>query len=163
MHGTRYECLFLTLFAVSMGCTLHSENAPGMLESAAAPVPSCVDGIKDGSETDIDCGGSGSCPACADYQSCSTGTDCTSLVCANAICQPVSCSDGVKNDSESGVDCGAPSCPLCGPGQGCREGADCASGVCWAGVCEGPSCYDGVRNGEEADVDCGPACSVPCP
>ena len=62
--------------------------------------------------TGIDCGGSGSCPACADYQSCSTGTDCTSLVCANAICQPVSCSDGVKNGSEADIDCGG-SCVPC--------------------------------------------------
>jgi len=50
-------------------------------------IGTCIDGIKNGTETEIDCGGS--CEACA------------------------SCDDGIKNGTETGVDCGG-SCDLCG-------------------------------------------------
>ncbi|MCO6480426.1 MAG: T9SS type A sorting domain-containing protein [Phaeodactylibacter sp.] len=50
--------------------------------------PSCTDGIQNGDETGVDCGGS-SCPACP------------------------TCSDGVQNGDETGVDCGGSSCPAC--------------------------------------------------
>ncbi len=49
--------------------------------------PTCTDGIKNGNETGVDCGGS--CPAC-----------------------PSSCSDGIQNGNETGIDCGG-SCPAC--------------------------------------------------
>lgn len=71
----------------------------------------CTDGKKNGKETDIDCGGP-TCPACADEKTCKSGTDCSSGVCTNSICQAPSCTDGVKNGNEIGVDCGG-SCPSC--------------------------------------------------
>jgi hypothetical protein len=40
----------------------------------------CMDGIKDGNETDIDCGG-GTCPTCANGQHCMSGADCMSGMC----------------------------------------------------------------------------------
>ncbi len=52
---------------------------------------SCTDGVKNGNETAVDCGGS--CPACA------------------------SCTDGVKNGNETAIDCGG-SCAPC-PTTGC--------------------------------------------
>src|SRR5438105_2395410 len=36
--------------------------------------PTCTDGAKNGSETDIDCGGA--CAPCADGQGCALATDC---------------------------------------------------------------------------------------
>jgi len=56
---------------------------------STTPTPTCSDGIKNGTETGIDCGGS--CPACP-----TTPT----------------CSDGIKNGTETGIDCGG-SCPAC--------------------------------------------------
>jgi len=50
--------------------------------------PTCTDGIRNGGETGIDCGG----PDCA---ACPT------------------CSDGVQNGNETGVDCGGPDCNAC--------------------------------------------------
>jgi len=51
-----------------------------------APVPSCTDGIKNGSETAVDCGGS--CSAdCANGQACSVNADCVSASCVNAVCK----------------------------------------------------------------------------
>jgi uncharacterized protein YjdB len=63
----------------------------------------CTDGIQNGTETGIDCGGS--CPAC------------------------VTCSDGIQNGTETGVDCGGscPACPTCNDGiqNGTETGIDC--------------------------------------
>ncbi len=42
--------------------------------------PSCSDGIRDGLETDVDCGGP-ACPRCALGKYCATNTDCSSGVC----------------------------------------------------------------------------------
>jgi len=54
--------------------------------------PTCSDGIQNGDETGVDCGGS--CPPCG-------GGGPT-------------CSDGIQNGNETGVDCGG-SCPPCPP------------------------------------------------
>jgi len=121
----------------------------------------CTNGVPDGGETDVDCGGP--CRQCYIGQSCQMGSDCQEKVCTMGACKAPTCQDGQHNNAETGVDCGAPSCPLCDAGQGCETAADCASGVCWAGACEEPSCFDGVRNGDEAGTDCGPVCDVPCP
>ncbi len=45
----------------------------------------CTDGVKDGAETDVDCGGP-SCPTCKDGRACVTETDCVSLTCSAGIC-----------------------------------------------------------------------------
>lgn len=47
----------------------------------------CTDGIQNGDETGVDCGGS--CAACP------------------------TCTDGIQNGEETGVDCGGPDCPAC--------------------------------------------------
>jgi hypothetical protein len=122
--------------------------------------PSCTDGILDGDETDVDCGGS--CPGCNDGEMCQEGPDCLSNVCDEGICNPPTCTDGEVNGSETDVDCGGPDCDPCDNGQMCTMGDDCQSTMCDDGTCVGPSCRDGVLNGEETDVDCGgPECD-PC-
>jgi len=63
------------------------------------PAPTCTDGIQNGSETGVDCGGS-ACPACPPNYS---------------------CTDGIQNGNETGVDCGGPDCSPCG-GNGCTYG-----------------------------------------
>lgn len=49
--------------------------------SSGACVGPCSDGIKNGVETDIDCGGSNTCPRCANGLRCSVNSDCQSGVC----------------------------------------------------------------------------------
>jgi hypothetical protein len=76
------------------------------------PQPTCSDGVQNGTETDVDCGG-GSCAACDDGESCAVNGDCTSGLCSGGVCTAAStCSDGVQNGDETGVDCGG-SCPPC--------------------------------------------------
>jgi hypothetical protein len=48
------------------------------------PTPTCADGIKNGNETDVDCGGP-TCPKCADGKTCLGATDCQSGVCSGGV------------------------------------------------------------------------------
>ena len=93
----------------------------------------CMDGYKDGNETDVDCGGS--CAPCATGKSCDVAGDCESLACKDGTCIAPSCNDGIKDGDESDVDCGGTMCPGCMDGLDCGANADCQSGVCDAGKC----------------------------
>ncbi|MEM9073738.1 MAG: hypothetical protein AAGE52_34930 [Myxococcota bacterium] len=95
----------------------------------------CEDGVQNGDETGIDCGGS--CVACP------------------------TCTDGLQNGSELGIDCGGGCEPCATCEDGLRNGGEL--GVDCGGECEPcPSCTDGFRNGDELDVDCGGSCAA-CP
>ena len=119
---------------------------------------SCTDHLWNGTESDVDCGGT--CGPCGNGHMCKFAGDCGSGVCQRGICVDASCTDQIKNGSETDLDCGG-SCPKCDDKKGCRGGADCKSGVCTANLCAPPACSDKVQNGSETDVDCGGDCP-PC-
>lgn len=74
--------------------------------------PSCVDWVRNGNETDVDCGGL-DCAPCGDWHSCVKASDCYSHVCSfMGKCTPPTCDDKVQNGGETGVDCGGP-CGAC--------------------------------------------------
>ncbi|RMF02493.1 MAG: T9SS C-terminal target domain-containing protein [Bacteroidetes bacterium] len=106
------------------------------------PAPTCSDGIQNGNETGVDCGG----PDCAPCATCNDGVQNgneTGVDCGGPDCAPcASCNDGVQNGNETGVDCGGPDCGPC------------------------VTCNDGIQNGDETGVDCGgsscPACPTGC-
>jgi hypothetical protein len=109
-------------------CNAGTCAAPGQ----ASPPPSASDGIKNGDETDVDCGGS-SAPPCKPGQGCATANDCDSKVCgSDAKCAAPRGDDGVKNGDESDIDCGGTTtgAPKCGTSQACNVHADCASDGC---------------------------------
>gem|GEM_PF-430644 len=113
---------------------------------------SCMDGIQQSGESDVDCGGAcGLCPGSA----CETNDYCASRVC-HTVCQAPTCDDAVKNGTEAGADCGGP-CKRC-PDEACTTKEDCASAVCLDGKCQAATCHDGVQNGQETATDCGRAC-----
>ena len=121
----------------------------------------CTDHVKDGTETDVDCGGS-CMTKCATDEGCETGSDCQSKVCApGKSCLAPKCSDMVKNGDETDVDCGG-SCPPCAPGLACVKDADCKIGPCTQGECP-VSCTDQVKDGHETGVDCGGGAASGCP
>jgi hypothetical protein len=134
----------------------------------------CQNLISDGTETDVDCGGSG-CGPCFQGQTCKVASDCLSKVCEDPFvgspiknCKVPACTDGVQNGTETDVDCGGNACPAlskCDVGKHCAVAGDCKSGVCQAGACKQPACNDGVKNGLETGVDCGaPGCILlKCP
>ena len=123
------------------------------------PDPTCDDGIQNGNETGVDCGGDcAACPTCDDgvQNGNETGVDCGGD-CAACI----TCDDGIQNGNETGIDCGGDcaACPTCDDGlqNGNETGVDCG-GDCAA--C--PTCDDGLQNGEETGIDCGGPDCEPC-
>jgi len=109
---------------------------------------SCEDGIQNGDETGVDCGGY--CTPCGQ-----PGTS--------------TCSDGIQNGNETGIDCGG-SCspcqqqtPTCADGvqNGDETGIDCGGSCAPCEQAQTPTCADGVQNGDETGIDCGGACA-PC-
>jgi hypothetical protein len=116
--------------------------------------------VLNGSETDVDCGGT--CSPCADGLHCLAMTDCTSGVCTSGLCQTASCTDNMKNGSETDVDCGGMCATKCADGKMCIVPNDCINHVCTGTTCTGPTCFDGVRNGSESDIDCGGSCARKC-
>jgi hypothetical protein len=125
----------------------------------------CGDGFKNGSETDVDCGGScdTSGATCKAGQKCNVPADCKDGVCATT-CQAPTCSDKAQNQSESDIDCGGPNCSACADGKKCGKNSDCVNLSCPAGACLAPTCGDASKNGAETDLNCGgptcPACAV---
>jgi len=112
-------------------------------------VDTCSNSTKDGTETDVDCGGE--CDACAVGKACVAKADCgTDAACVGGICVKAactattcdrldlddSCSDGIKNNDETDVDCGG-SCDACIKDEACSTNIDCESGVCENGICAG--------------------------
>ncbi len=101
------------------------------------PCYTCTDGIQNGNETGVDCGGP-DCPACPTCFDGVQNGDETGIDCGGSCPTCVACDDGIQNGNETGVDCGGPDCPAC------------------------PTCTDGILNGDEIGVDCGGSCPA-CP
>lgn len=119
------------------------QEPPG--EDDAAVPDSCSNGVRDGDETGIDCGGP-DCPPCTAGGTCQEGSDCDSGVCARECsgffglictdrCQAPTCTDGVRNGGETDVDCGGPECNRCEAGRSCSVDDDCLSDDCDSGTC----------------------------
>ena len=72
---------------IAVGGTYYIDD----IVQVGAPAPTCTDGVQNGNETGVDCGGP-DCPPCAP-----------------------SCTDGIQNGNETGVDCGGPDCAPCPP------------------------------------------------
>jgi formylglycine-generating enzyme required for sulfatase activity len=105
------------------------EAVDGEAADAAAAGPRPDDGVKNGDETDVDCGGSVA-PKCAPGKACLVPADCESAVCAGKVCQEPRPDDGVKNGDETDIDCGGSAAPKCEIGKGCEVHDDCTSDGC---------------------------------
>ena len=137
---------------------------------ATRGVPLCVNGVKDGGETDVDCGGT--CVPCALGKTCTRLTDCATGTCVSGVCVTApTCSDGVKNGRETDVDCGG-FCQVCADHRRCMDSSDCESANCGVDdvsgqpviACRPGNCSDGIRDTGEAGIDCGGSTTCPrCP
>jgi hypothetical protein len=76
--------------STSQGCLVDSDCATNKCSgSVCQEVPAtCSNGHKDGSETDVDCGGT-ACPSCGDFAQCLVPSDCTSGECTAGVCPAV--------------------------------------------------------------------------
>ncbi|HWU86705.1 MAG TPA: hypothetical protein VN253_05505, partial [Kofleriaceae bacterium] len=88
--------------------------AAGVLAAAGLPGciiylnPLCTDQIRNGEETDIDCGGT--CGPCNLGDHCRVDKDCDDGICKGGTCAPVACANGVLDPGETDVDCGGDTC-----------------------------------------------------
>jgi hypothetical protein len=103
-----------------------------VLASKCAPA-GCGDNVKNGSETDTDCGGA-ACPKCPTGKVCTAGTDCVGGACTGGVCA-ATCTDGLKNNGETDVDCGGATCNKCGIGGACVSSTDCVTANCAGNLC----------------------------
>ncbi|MCB9753430.1 MAG: hypothetical protein H6713_26105 [Myxococcales bacterium] len=133
-------------------------------DSDTCEQPACDDGIQNGDETDVDCGGSCG-PTCQVGELCTIGDDCVTMLCEGGTCgAPGSCNNGMQDNDETDVDCGGSCGPTCQNDQDCNVDEDCVSLHCaqMSDTCQAPACDDGVQNGDETDVDCGGSCGNTC-
>jgi hypothetical protein len=141
----------------------------GTLSDACSSTLNCNTGAKDGTETDVDCGGGGKCATlCGQGKVCSIDADCGSGHCADGVCCDTACSGScvactaAKKGSGSDGVCGsipayqpdnAPVNTCVSPkacdganqckktdGQACGGGNECVSGSCVDGVCCNTAC-----------------------
>lgn len=159
MHRLRLLRVVSMLVIAGTGCKAIIGWEPAVLDDAGTGSDTCFDGVANGSETGVDCGGT--CKPCEVGGGCKVGPDCVSGVCSGGTCIAPSCDDHVQNGDETGTDCGGSTCPKCGPGVECTDNSDCVSLLCENNKCTS-SCTDGLKGGDETDVDCGGSCP-PCP
>ncbi|MFK7908603.1 MAG: S8 family serine peptidase, partial [Chitinophagales bacterium] len=113
---------------------MHKALQELMTANCSGAAPTCTDGIQNGGETGVDCGGN-----CAPCEVTAT------------------CTDGIQNGNETGVDCGG-DCSPCGGGETVTSNYSAPISFTTAGCV---TCTDGIQNGNETGIDCGGDCS-PC-
>ena len=101
-----------------------------------AAATSCADGLVDGDESDVDCGGA-TCGPCDVGRACVRDDDCATGMCSGGTCAVAgpTCTDGVRDGDETDVDCGGGGCPSCSVGRACSSSFDCQAGACRDGIC----------------------------
>ncbi len=100
---------------------------------------SITDGVKNGTETDIDCGGADA-PKCEATKTCTAATDCFWGFCTSGTCEGHMA--GRKDGDETDIDCGGTKSPACDWDKACALDKDCTSTACGANLkcLVGPSC-----------------------
>lgn len=147
------------LSALALAPALTSLCLTGCSGSDPPSASTCLDGMRNGVESDVDCGG-GFCPACVEGHVCKQALDCISSVCLNNLCVAAvdggvsfdaaclpncegSCGGvddgcgGTCDDCPSGYICQYTTCMQCGePDEPCCPGEVCSGGnLCKAERC----------------------------
>lgn len=142
-----YTNLPLLVAHTSILCWNISDNAGNFKQGSrfinvTMTIDTCNDGMLDGDETDIDCGGS--CNPCENGSACVSDSDCISNHCINGLCEELNtCNDNELDGDETDIDCGG-SCNPCNENQHCYTDSDCSSGL---------SCVDGLCSQTTTDND----------
>jgi len=97
--------------------TACNEDTPCQESYILEVISSCTDLIKNGGETDVDCGGP-SCPTCVDGNICLLNRDCQSGSCTGGFCQAtttfnfeIDCGNGIDDDGDLLTDLDDTDCP----------------------------------------------------
>ncbi len=119
----------------------------------------CFNGVKDGDETDVDCGGP-SCASCAVGNACTTSSDCsptTSDNCIDGVCCGRTCFGDCRSCAQATTGQANGTCAQVldmNPTTSCPGNEACTSGKCVP-----THCFNGVKDGDETDKDCGGSCA----
>jgi hypothetical protein len=119
-------------------CGFNGDCQSSVCSSSLCVTAQCNDGVQNGSETDLDCGGSGACVRCDIGKKCNLSSDCKTGICTAGLCAP----------KPTGNPCSSP--------------LECASGNCVDGVCCNSACAStcqacsAAKKGQGADGVCGP-------
>ena len=125
-------------------------GAGGAAGSGGSGGPSCNDGMRNGDETDVDCGGS--CGGCEPGATCEVAGDCNSGHCVGGVCCDSACEGACETCNNVGGEgqC-SPVATGSDPKNACSQGAG-------AETCDGASqchCSNGVADADEELLDCG--------
>jgi hypothetical protein len=104
------------------------------IDGVCEAYPTCDDGIQNGDETDVDCGGS-VCPACPTDQCVADNCDNSNVNLCDASCGGPFGDGHCFTTTEGSGACLADY--YCGSGPTCTSSADCPDGVCITGDCCG--------------------------
>lgn len=138
-NSSTLQCTQLGTCPEGTTCSDNSECGSRFCKNSVCEAPTCEDAIKNGDETDIDCGGD-DCDVCDEGDRCNIDDDCSTNFCSARVCRERGiCEDGRLSGTETGVDCGG-ACPdKCGRNAGCKADSDCSTGlVCTANKCATP-------------------------
>jgi len=155
-NGEKY--LFSVIAENKAGSSSEIGKSDGVTIDISKKPVECDDGIQNGDETDIDCGGH--CDRCDLTNKCIEDDDCYSGFCnsSNKCAKPL-CDDGIQNGDETDIDCGGSECSECEVGEDCKKDSDCKSGECDS-VCVGVDTCDNNRlDDDETAIDCGGHCA----
>ncbi|APR80164.1 Hypothetical protein A7982_05511 [Minicystis rosea] len=75
-------------FSLGESCTVANDCPSSVCAAGICAASSCADGVRNGAETDVDCGGDAACSACATGRACVSYADCVSGICEGGICRP---------------------------------------------------------------------------
>jgi hypothetical protein len=123
------DCVSHACHSARCGCSTAADCASGETCLLGNCYVQCSDGIKDGNESDVDCGGS--CTPCGENKACTKFSDCQTHACHGGICGCSTaadcasgevcllgncynhCTDHTMDADETGLDCGGADCALC--------------------------------------------------
>jgi hypothetical protein len=132
--GTEARSAFSLTSSTSFNIPDNTGRRYATTSAKLCQAPTATDGVKNGAETDTDCGGT-SGTLCASAKACLANTDCggTNATCNAGFCR--NCGDAVKNGNETDLDCGGICGGNCGFNKICALSTDCASQNCASGLC----------------------------
>lgn len=152
-------------------CTTGDQCSSGVCTDEKCQAPTCMDGVTNGSETGIDCGGT--CGQCEAGQGCRVNADCAGNLCRMNICQgkktigdqcagPDECDTGICRAPAQGQPaiCTASCNGTCGanPSLSCFRGYCVPPTTCEDpdkdGVGTGPGCADSICQKCDANAAC---------
>jgi hypothetical protein len=117
-------------------CSINGDCMSGFCGGGVCrqPASACFDLTKNGSETDVDCGG-GACVTCVIGKACLINGDCASGFCSGGYCRAPGCA----NDSECATGSYCDNSGTCKP-KGANEVACFADNQCLSAICQWGKC-----------------------